>query len=307
MLKHEGYPIKFVSSQTGLSPHVIRVWEKRYKAVLPKRTETNRRLYSQADLEKLQLLGMATKSGHSISSVASLSLDALRQIAPVSGAQTATAGELNQNKEIVYHLQECFRAVEQFETQMLEENLMRASVALSQPELLDGVVGPLMTRIGDLWQAGALRVAHEHAVSGVVRTFLGNVRFSHRAPASAPNAIVATPAGQMHEIGALMAAVTAASEGWTVTFLGANLPAQEIALAAERKQARAILLSIVYPEDDPYLDDELFRIQQLLPAKTVIIAGGRGAAAYFSVLQKMGVTILNDLGGLRRELGKMRR
>ena len=41
------YPIKVVSHLTGLSIHVIRAWEKRYNVVVPKRTDTNRRLYSK--------------------------------------------------------------------------------------------------------------------------------------------------------------------------------------------------------------------------------------------------------------------
>ena len=58
--------MKTASARTGLSPHVIRVWEQRYKAVVPARTETNRRVYSEEQVERLRLLGMATRAGHSI-------------------------------------------------------------------------------------------------------------------------------------------------------------------------------------------------------------------------------------------------
>jgi MerR family transcriptional regulator, light-induced transcriptional regulator len=49
------YPIQLVARLTGLSAHVIRIWEQRYRAVEPQRTATKRRLYSQRDIERLNL------------------------------------------------------------------------------------------------------------------------------------------------------------------------------------------------------------------------------------------------------------
>ena len=73
-------PIRYVSQRTGLTTHLIRMWEKRYKAVVPQRSETNRRLYSDADINRLQLLQIVVKAGHSISQVANLSVKELRQL-----------------------------------------------------------------------------------------------------------------------------------------------------------------------------------------------------------------------------------
>ena len=64
------YPIKAVANLTGLSIYVIRAWEKRYNTVVPERTETNRRLYSQEDVQKLKLLHLASENGHSIGTIA---------------------------------------------------------------------------------------------------------------------------------------------------------------------------------------------------------------------------------------------
>ena len=66
------HPIQIVARRTGLTPDVIRVWERRYEAVLPRRTSTNRRLYSDRDVERLQLLRRATLAGRRIGDVARL-------------------------------------------------------------------------------------------------------------------------------------------------------------------------------------------------------------------------------------------
>ena len=76
----QGYPIKVAVRRTGLTSHAIRVWEKRYSAVTPVRTPTNRRLYSEADIERLHLLRRATLAGHSIGQIAGLPIDDLRAL-----------------------------------------------------------------------------------------------------------------------------------------------------------------------------------------------------------------------------------
>ena len=63
MENKKSYPIGYVALATGLSPHVIRVWEKRYGAVTPERTGNRRRLYSQRDIDHLKLLVRQAKSG----------------------------------------------------------------------------------------------------------------------------------------------------------------------------------------------------------------------------------------------------
>ena len=75
------YRVGMVSKLTGLSTHTLRMWEKRYAAVVPERTEAGGRLYSDADVERLRLLHTLVQSGHSIGGIANLSDDDLRRMA----------------------------------------------------------------------------------------------------------------------------------------------------------------------------------------------------------------------------------
>ena len=75
------YPIQVAARMTGLSAHVIRIWEQRYRAVEPQRTPTNRRLYLQGHIERLGLLREVTHGGHSIGQVARLPTEHLRRLA----------------------------------------------------------------------------------------------------------------------------------------------------------------------------------------------------------------------------------
>jgi methylmalonyl-CoA mutase cobalamin-binding subunit len=127
----------------------------------------------------------------------------------------------------------------------------------------------------------------------------------NQSPAS-PGIVFATPSGQEHELGALAAAVIAGSAGWRVSYLGTNLPGEEIALAARKTQSRAIALSIVYPPDDPYLPAEMEKLRFWMGMETPIILGGRSAAAYGSQLASFRFTWTNSLGEFRLLLDRLR-
>lgn len=74
MPSEQGHPIGAAARLCGLKQPVIRVWEKRYGAVRPLRTESNRRLYSETDVERLTLMRHLTEAGATISSIATLDL-----------------------------------------------------------------------------------------------------------------------------------------------------------------------------------------------------------------------------------------
>jgi DNA-binding transcriptional MerR regulator/methylmalonyl-CoA mutase cobalamin-binding subunit len=304
------HPIGVVARRTGLKPDLIRAWERRYGAVAPGRTETRRRFYSDEDIERLLLLRRAVNTGRGISQVAGLSgseLEALIEAEPAPAAYAQPAPALEELDEVAEaFLARCLAAAQRLDVRELEMELDRASVLFSRTHLIERLLVPLMRRIGDLWHQGTLRPIHEHMASSAVRSFLGGMSGACHPETSAPRLVVTTPARQRHELGALLAAATAAGEGWQVTYLGPDLPPEEIAAAALQNGARAVALSITYPPDDPALTDDLRRLRRLLGHQVMLFAGGRACPAYDAVLQEIGAVHMEDFAGLRRELQTLR-
>jgi methanogenic corrinoid protein MtbC1 len=304
------HPIQVAARRSGLSPDVIRVWERRYDAVSPARSETNRRLYSDEDVERLQLLGQVTRAGRRIGDVASLSLEELRETAAADRqaaeklAPSAVSGARSRSAK--RHLVFCLDAVEQFDASGLEEKLADASIDLAPVAFMEQLLMPFMETIGERWKEGSLRVAHEHMASAVVRSYIGSLNGNGRLPAGAPDIIVATPAGQRHELGALMAAIAASSDGWRVTYLGPDLPAEDIVAAAKSRKAMAVALSIVYPADDSRLNREIKRIRSQLADGVALFAGGASASSYSEIIEEVGAQVMVDVSIFREELRKLR-
>ena len=304
------HTIKFVAQQTGLSQHTIRAWERRYGALTPERTLTNRRLYSAEDLEKLSLLRKAVGAGHSIGQIAALSLNELKSLQTDSAANSqrsdraaSTAIETPQRHP---YLEDCLRAIEQLDAEALEYCLTRSAAMLGAAAMINQVMIPLLNSIGESWREGDLRPAHEHMATAILRTFLGGILASFQPSSDSPRLIVTTPVGQIHELGALIAGVTAASEGWTVLYLGPNLPATEIAGAARQSGAAAVALSIVYPPDDARLAQEITALRKFIGNDMPILAGGRAAVGYRTALDSIGAILTEDFQTLRQELEAVR-
>ena len=123
----------------------------------------------------------------------------------------------------------------------------------------------------------------------------------------APAVVVATPAGQRHELGALMAAGVAADLGRRVVYLGTDLPAEEIAAAMAQSGATTVLLSLVYPTGDARQVDEIRRLRRLCGPDAMLVAGGRGAAEVREELAVSGVRVVDALSDLEGVLDAFER
>lgn len=304
------HSIKMVARQTGLTTHLIRAWEKRYETVQPERNGGNRRLYSCEDIHRLSLLKAATEAGHSIGNIANLPIDQLSRLVaqnPAAQAPGRPATSAPSAKEDpTPWINAAYAAVEAMDSATLESILDNSSVALGQVRLLNDVIVPLVERIGAAWRAGTLKVAHEHIASAAIRTFLGHAARPISVHPNAPVLLATTPAGQLHELGAIMVAAAATSHGWRVVYAGACLPSEEIVSAAVAHRVAAVALSIVHPEDDPHLPKELRRLRRLLPRCMHIIVGGRASDAYSNDLAEVGALRANSLNDLADILNTLR-
>lgn len=295
--------MKMVAQRTGLSPHVLRVWERRYDAVTPDRSNSNQRLYTEKETVRLELLAQLTRAGHGIRQIAGLPEEELQSMVRSLPGEATTSGNAGPADAF---LEDAWLCVLALDPAGLRDVLDKAAVSEGGSPLLERLLVPLIHRIGTGWESGELSIAEEHAASAVIREvlFLNSRPFAESA--GAPGLVVATPAGQLHELGAVLVSALARRLGWRVTYLGPSLPAEEIARAVARAKPSAVALSVVYPGDDPLLPDELRRLRRLLPPGLPVIIGGRASASYGEVIAETGALTPVDLDGFKSELTGIR-
>ncbi len=236
------YPMSAVSRMTGLSPDTIRVWERRYGAVEPERTEGRARRYSSADIRRLSLMKAASENGHSLSNLAKLDVAQLEQLCREceggSVGGQALAG-------LTTFLAEYLSLVERFRVFEAARLLSRAAAVMESREFVREVVLPLLTDVGNRWESGRFLVVHEHIISEQVRHLLYSIQYRAEHDPSTPLVLVATPPGHRHEFGAVIGTYIAASQGLRCVFLGADVPWADMAIASKELGADLLVLSVV--------------------------------------------------------------
>jgi DNA-binding transcriptional MerR regulator/methylmalonyl-CoA mutase cobalamin-binding subunit len=277
------YSIKYVCTCTGLKPHLVRAWESRYQAVVPKRTQTNRRLYCRDDIVRLQLLKLAVDQGHQISCIAGLSMAELRDLlgetavppAPRSGASMS---EIDGQPSVNRYLQSSLRCVVDLDPDNLTKVLSEAAVQLTRKQWIETLVVPMFIKIGQMWSSGKLKIVNEHMASNCTRHMLWDMLRSVQVFSDAPRIVMGTPVGQRHEIGALAAALASTEAGWRPYYLGADLPAEELASAMKQFGATCIALSITHNLHDDRLGPELLMLRRCIGPNARILVGGQHGA-----------------------------
>ncbi len=293
------HPIAVAAERTGLTQDVLRVWERRYKAVQPVREKGGRRLYTNADIARLILLNAAAEAGRSIGQIAGLPDKVLARMVEEDTASRISRGAVEETRFDTEDLVATgLSLTRSLASAALDTHLRRAVARLGVAAFVERVAAPLLRLVGDEWHAGRLTPSQEHLASSIVHDILiATMRGFTRGPDS-PRVLVATPAGERHAIGAALAGAFAAVEGWNVIYLGTDLPANEIAAAAVTADVSLVALSIVHIDDRERVLDELRSLRGRLPDAIGMTAGGTGATLLKRELTASGVRVAEKIEDL---------
>jgi len=252
---------------SGLPADTLRAWERRYEAVVPDRVN-GRRLYSQQDVQRLKLLKWAVDHGHRIGRIAGLSEPELLRL-----RDSAAQVDPSQVSEVAPQVQDLIALIKDFNSQA-DLELARLAGLMNPREFVFEIVLPLMREIGVQWHSGELTVAQEHLTSATVRNVLGSLIRVYGVNPNAPAIAFATTPGDLHEFGVLVAAMIAAINGFRSLYFGADLPLRDLADAAKRTQALAVVISLSPTLPKHEIPNRLTKLRQLLPPNTRLIIGG---------------------------------
>jgi DNA-binding transcriptional MerR regulator/methylmalonyl-CoA mutase cobalamin-binding subunit len=281
---HDRLPLRTVASMTGLTPDLIRAWEKRYAAVTPIRGPRGARLYTRRDIEHLRLLAQAVNDGRTIGDVATLDRPALARLT------TTTAAPAGDSDDRIGSLVDLVRSLD---VAALEQRLGETLIALGATRFATEVASPLLERVGDLWRRGELSIAAEHVLSGVLRNLIGAL-LRERRPIGGPMVLLAAPQGEEHEFGLLFSALVLVHNGCGVCHLGVDVPADDILHAAAGMPAQAVGISVVNEDNRAAAAPQIRRIERRLHPAVQLWLGGRDAE---HVVRQLGKTRAAVLAG----------
>ena len=293
-----------VLARTGLTADAVRAWERRYGVVRPERGPGGHRLYSDADVTRLRLLQEAIEGGRRISDVARLTAEELERVVAedrVARSRTARADREGADGSGWALVERALDLTRRLDSSGLEALLRRALARLGVRGFMVDLLTPLLHEVGDGWARGTITIAQEHMASTLAQNVLAEVLRTTTRAGEGRRLLVATPAGERHGIGALLAGVTAGVAGWKVVDVGVDLPAGEIAASARATAADVVAVSVVNAPDAEVLR-ELQVLKRLLPDHAVLVVGGAGAEQIREDLSADGIRVVTDLDRFAADL-----
>jgi DNA-binding transcriptional MerR regulator/methylmalonyl-CoA mutase cobalamin-binding subunit len=248
-----------LSRRSGVSPELLRAWERRYALLRPARSAGGLRLYSAGDLERVRLMRQHMTQGLAAREAAALAAQA--------GAPSPAAAFDAQSARAALG-----RTLESFDEPGAQAVIDELLAVATVDALLSEVVVPYLHDVGERWERDEVSVAQEHFASNVLRgRLLGLARGWGRG--TGRRALLACPAGERHDLGLIAFGLALRERGWRIDYLGSDTPTESIAEAARTTGPALLVLSAVTPEP-------LERVARELASEHRLAVAGAGAAGF---------------------------
>jgi DNA-binding transcriptional MerR regulator len=253
-----------LSKRTGVSPEVLRAWERRYGLFAPRRTVGGFRLYSTADVARINAMKRLLAEGVSASQAAQRLASA-----PVMGVDGDERVSLLEER--LAALRDALLSYDEASAHAVIDQLL---MEFDGEFVMRSVFLPILRGIGELWEAGRISVAEEHFASGLLRRRLGGLARGWE-DGVGPRALVACPPEEEHDIPLLMFGIALGNRGWRITYLGQRTPVEDLLKAIEAVRPQLVVLGSARPEAFASLRAPLANA----PDGVRIAIGGAGATA----------------------------
>jgi MerR family transcriptional regulator, light-induced transcriptional regulator len=296
------HSIRVVSTITGIAVETLRVWERRYGVPSPERKEdSNRRLYSDRDIEKLMRVAEALSLGFRPSDIIHKSIEEIVALLPKSitekGIQLLKGVEADSTSQSLALLA-------QEDMEALQDHLRAMAAHLGAKRFLSELAHPLLVEVGVLWERGEMTIRQEHLLSECLTTELRLVLSSFDTTGYSPTILLATLPNEPHSLGLEMIAVYLAASQTKPRLLGRNTPPQQIIDAVKTQRADVVGLTITEIADIPTVQKQLVSMLRDLPRRVPIWVGGEGARKL--TLQDEGLRYVSSWAEVDKALEEIR-
>jgi DNA-binding transcriptional MerR regulator len=215
------YSIRELENLSGIKAHTIRIWEKRYGIIAPRRTSSNIRTYCDTELKKLLNVSILNRNGLKISKIAQLSSDEI--ITKINQFTHEIASTESQIESLIV-------AMIDLDEFRFEQVLARSIIQFGFEDAITRVLYPFFFRVGLLWQTGAINPGQEHFISNLVRQkfFVAIDGLIRNNKSDARRFVFFLPEGELHEIGLLFSCYLAKKRGHNTLYLGQSVPINDL-------------------------------------------------------------------------------
>lgn len=290
------YSINDLEKLCGIKAHTLRIWEKRYEIITPKRTAANIRYYLDDDLQKVLNIAFLNKNGVKISKIAKMSDKELLE--EVSKYTDVDATDDDKMDALIFAMIE----LNEYKfNKILDHNIKENGYEATMNE----IIYPFMDKLSMMWMAGSVKGAHENFVASLIRrkTIIAIDQFSDTFDPKAPKFILFLPKEETHELSLLFLHFLLKKMGATVINLGTNVSLIDVIECSQISNAEYVftLFNDSFSEEplQPYIDD----LSRHIKCSQVLISGYQTIAQ--NIKRKSNVTVLPGINDVQKYARKV--
>jgi len=288
----QDFTIKDLENISGIKAHTIRIWEKRYNLLEPKRTDTNIRYYSHENLQKILNVVLLSKNGYKISRIAKMSREEMllesREVAFGSNTNDAVINDFK-------------LAMFQFNKVLFDKTYKKLLLKKHFEKIVKDVFIPLLHHIGLLWQTDTILPAHEHFVSNLIAQKIhSNIELIEPVfNESDKTYVLFLPENEIHDLGLLYLNYELLLKGNKTIYLGQNLPLDNLKRFFDTKKEFCFITSLTVQPYKDKIEDYFNQVEGLLGTSNhEFIAIGRRTSLLKTKVYKSNISFCDSIADI---------
>src|SRR5687767_4861727 len=263
--------IRDIENLCGIKAQTLRIWEVRYRIFLPKRKESNHRLYDNEDLKQLLRIAYLYRQGWKISRLAQLNPQQILEQVMMTAEEKKTGS---------FYITQLLEKAIDFDQSGFSRLLDTTIEALGFERCMVEVCYPLLQKIGILWMTSHVIPAQEHFCSYLIQHKIIAVTDQLPLPESAaPEILLFCPHGEYHELPVFFIHYLFRKNGWNSFYIGTSVSMDLLQQFVAGKQADYLFLHLITNFTGSTADDYLEQLCRAFPGKTIVASGAAALEA----------------------------
>ena len=261
------FSISQLSKFSGIKPHTIRIWEQRYDALTPNRSEGNTRYYDNNQLRRLLNIVSLIKADYKVSEISSLPDKKLFKLI------NELAGNEFKNSTSDYFVLQLISAGMNFDEVNFDKIFSHCLIKYGVKGAYLEIIYPVLKRVGIMWTADLIPPAAEHFISNLIRQKLFTIIDSMPvAKGSSGSWLLFLPENEFHEIGLLLSHYMIRLSGVKSVFLGSNVPLESVKETVNMSSPDNLLVFLTHNNSKSELQHYINRLSQQFKNRKIWVA-----------------------------------
>ena len=260
------FSISQLSRFSGIKPHTIRIWERRYDTLKPVRSEGNTRYYDNTQLRRLLNIVSLMKSGYKVSELSAMTDSKLFQL--IRELYLPETDDINE-----YYIFQLIAAGMDYDELHFDKIFSHCLLRYGIKDVYRKIIYPMLVRIGLMWSCDIIPPAHEHFISNLLRQKLFTA-IDALPPAKTEDEawLLFLPEDEFHEIGLLFAHYLIRLSGRKTIYMGTNVPLDSLSAAVKDTHPENLLLFLVHNEMPENIRQYMDGLCERFPQKQLYVA-----------------------------------